>query len=42
MHRLVENLRLVDVADDAGATDDADTWADVARLDAVRSDRIDP
>jgi molybdopterin-guanine dinucleotide biosynthesis protein A len=42
MHRLVENLRLVDVADDAGATADADTWADVARLDAALSDRIDP
>lgn len=42
MHRLVEGLRLVDVADDEGATVDADTWADVQRLDAALSDRIDP
>ncbi|WP_456786239.1 molybdenum cofactor guanylyltransferase [Cellulomonas sp. P5_C5] len=42
MHRLVEGLRLVDVPDDADATADADTWADVARLDATLSDRIDP
>lgn len=42
MHRLVEGMRLVDVADDAGATVDADTWADVERLDAALSDRIDP
>jgi len=42
MHRLVGGLRLVDVADDEDATADADTWADVARLDAALSDRIDP
>ncbi|GEM00168.1 molybdenum cofactor guanylyltransferase [Cellulomonas terrae] len=42
MHRLVEGLRLVDVADHEGATVDADTWADVQRLDAALSDRIDP
>ncbi|WP_235523227.1 molybdenum cofactor guanylyltransferase [Cellulomonas sp. Root485] len=42
MHALVGGLRLVDVADDEGATADADTWADVERLDATLSDRIDP
>ncbi|WP_315093346.1 NTP transferase domain-containing protein [uncultured Cellulomonas sp.] len=42
MHRLVVGLRLVDVPDDEGATADADTWADVARLDAELSDRIEP
>ena len=42
MHRLVADLRLVDVADDEDATADADTWADVERLDAALSDRIDP
>ena len=42
MHRLVGGLRLVDVPDDDGATADADTWADVERLDATLSDRIEP
>ena len=42
MHRLVGGLRLVDVADADDATADADTWADVAHLDATLSDRIDP
>jgi molybdopterin-guanine dinucleotide biosynthesis protein A len=42
VHRLVGGLRLVDVADDEDATADADTWADVERLDATLSDRIDP
>jgi len=42
VHGLVGGLRLVDVADDEGATADADTWADVERLDATLSDRIDP
>jgi molybdopterin-guanine dinucleotide biosynthesis protein A len=42
MHRLVDGLRLVDVVGDEQATVDADTWADVERLDATLSDRIDP
>ena len=42
VHALVGGLRLVDVPDEGGATDDADTWADVERLDAALSDRIDP
>jgi len=42
VHRLVAGLRLVDVVDDDEATADADTWADVERLDATHSDRIDP
>ena len=42
MHRLVADLRLTDVVDDEDATADADTWADVERLDAALSDRIDP
>ena len=42
MHRLVGGLRLVDVADGEDATADADTWADVERLDATLGDRIDP
>ncbi|GEK23005.1 molybdenum cofactor guanylyltransferase [Cellulomonas xylanilytica] len=42
MHRLVDGLRLADVADADGATADADTWADVERLDAALGDRIDP
>lgn len=42
MHRLVAGLRLVDVPDEHGATADADTWADVERLDAALSDRIEP
>ncbi|WP_249667400.1 molybdenum cofactor guanylyltransferase [Cellulomonas fengjieae] len=41
-HRLVGGLRLVDVVDDRGASADADTWADVERLDAALGDRIDP
>ncbi|NUU17136.1 NTP transferase domain-containing protein [Cellulomonas humilata] len=42
MHRLVGGLRLVDVPDADGATADADTWAEVQRLDASLSDRIEP
>ena len=42
VHRLVEGLRLTDVVDDEDATADADTWADIERLDARLSDRIDP
>jgi molybdopterin-guanine dinucleotide biosynthesis protein A len=42
VHGLVGGLRLVDVVDDEGATADADTWADVERLDAALSDRIEP
>ncbi|WP_421742551.1 molybdenum cofactor guanylyltransferase [Cellulomonas sp.] len=42
MHRLVGGLRLVDVPDEHDATADADTWADVERLDASLSDRIEP
>jgi len=42
VHGLVDHLRLVDVPDDEGVTADADTWADVERLDAALSDRIEP
>ncbi|WP_421735765.1 molybdenum cofactor guanylyltransferase [Cellulomonas sp.] len=42
VHRLVGGLHLVDVPDEQGATADADTWADVERLDAALSDRIEP
>lgn len=42
MRGLVAGLRLVDVPDTEGATADADTWADVQRLDADFSDRIGP
>ncbi|MET0787872.1 MAG: NTP transferase domain-containing protein [Cellulomonas sp.] len=42
MRRLVADLRLVDVPDTSGAAADADTWADVARLDAELGDRIGP
>lgn len=33
VHRLVANMRLVDVPDREGAAADVDTWAEVARLD---------
>ena len=42
MHRLVNGLRLVDVPDPSDAAADADTWADVERLDAELGDRIGP
>ena len=42
MRRLVADLRLVDVPDTGDAAADADTWADVARLDAELGDRIGP
>lgn len=42
MHRLVDGLHLVDVPDPADAAADADTWADVERLDAELGDRIGP
>jgi len=42
MHRLVADLRLADVPDTSDAAADADTWADVERLDAQLGDRIGP
>ena len=42
MHRLVDGLQLVDVPDLSDAAADADTWADVERLDAELGDRIGP
>jgi hypothetical protein len=42
MHGLVDGLHLVDVPDPADAAADADTWADVERLDAELGDRIGP
>jgi len=42
MRRLVADLRLVDVPDTSDAGADADTWADVERLDAQLGDRIGP
>ncbi len=46
MHHLLSGLRLVDVPDPDRATADADTWADVERLDReldpTHGDRIGP
>ena len=42
MRGLVADLRLVDVPDTSDAAADADTWADVERLDAQLGDRIGP
>lgn len=43
MRTLLAGLRLVDVPDADDAAADADTWADVERLDAsLNADRIDP
>ena len=42
MRRLVADLRLADVPDTSDAGADADTWADVERLDAQLGDRIGP
>lgn len=39
MRRLLEGLRLVEVADRTGAGHDADTWDAVAQLDALMAER---